>query len=476
MQIYNKQWRWFSLLAALLVITGCSVNQTENKGEKLLENPWEYAAQVKKGIVPPAFRNIDYTITDFGAISDGKTDCSKAIAAAILKCNTEGGGRVVVPAGTFLTGAIHLKSNINLHIAEGATLLFTTDKTAYLPVVHTRFEGMECMNYSPLIYAYQQKNIALTGKGTIDGQGQAWWSWKGKWEGSVDHGYDDTNAETQHRDNVLLTQMVADNVPVEQRVFGDGYFLRPSFVQFYECENILIEGIKIVQSPMWIIHPVLSNNITVRGVTIESLGPNNDGCDPESSTNVLIEDCYFDTGDDCIAIKSGRNNDGRRISRASENILIQNCTMIEGHGGVVMGSEISGNVRYVFAENCVMDSPNLDRAIRIKSNSLRGGIIEHIYVRNIDVKQVKEAVLKIEMHYGGETGPNFPLARNIVLENIKAESSKYGVWIQAYKEMPAQNIILRNCTFNNIQKENHIVNARDISFNRVFVNEREVEN
>ncbi len=465
----------FVLIIALFGLTTCSNNKSSSTTDKndLLENPWEYAQGIVDEIVIPEFRDQEYNIVDFGAISDTITDCSKAINDAITKCSSEGGGTVLVPKGNYLTGPVFLKSNVNLHIAEGAVLYFSKDKSKYLPVVHTRFEGMECMNYSPLIYAYKQKNIAITGKGKIDGQGHVWWHWKGKWSGSVD--YDQNSVENQKEDNDALYKMVEQNVPVEDRVFGEGHYLRSSFVQPYLCENVLIKDIEIVGSPMWIIHPVLCKNVTVKGVKIESLGPNNDGCDPECCKNVLIDSCYFNTGDDCIAIKSGRNNDGRRIGVPSENLVIRNCTMVEGHGGVVMGSEISGDVKYVFAENCVMDSPHLDRAVRIKSNSLRGGTIEHIYARNIEVKQLREAILKINMFYSSETDTIIPKVQNVLLENITAANSEYGVWIKAYEQAPAKNIYLRNCSFVNVRNDNFVENAENLVFDEVYINNKKVE-
>ncbi len=467
------QYRSLILLLFILIISACKNSTQIDNSDDLLEKPWDYAQKIVDSIVRPEFKNVDFNIDDFGAINDGITDCSKAIDKAIKACSTQGGGRVIIPSGTYLTGAIHLKSNVNLHISEDAVLLFDTDKSKYLPVVHTRFEGMEVMNYSPLIYAYKQENIAITGSGTINGQGSNWWSWKGKWLGSIDHGYKEDD-NTQADDNTKLTQMVKDNVPVEKRIFGEGHYLRPSFISPYNCKNILIENITIKGSPMWIIHPILSENITVRGVKIESLGPNNDGCDPECCKNVLIENCFFNTGDDCIAIKSGRNNDGRRFDTPSKNIVVRNCSMNEGHGGVVVGSEISGNVSYVFAENCTMDSPNLERAIRIKSNSLRGGIVEHIYVRDLDVIQVKESILKINMFYALERGDNIPLVKNILLENVNGGKSKFGLWIEAYEEKPAINILLKNCDFNNVEKENHIKNAENLVYENVRINGKEL--
>lgn len=320
---------------------------------------WEQVPEILKKIVPPEFPKRDFNITDYGALGDGEYDCTGAFSRAINACNQAGGGRVVVPSGKFLTGAIHLKSNVNLHVMSGATVLFSKESQKYLPVVYSRFEGVECMNYSPFIYAYEQKNLAITGEGTLDGQADstAWWPWVG----DRIHGWKEGEPEHQG-DRDQLMKMAEENIPVEKRIFGEGHFLRPNFVQFYKSENILIEGVTIIRSPMWEIHPVLCENVTVRKITVISHGPNNDGCDPESCRNVLIKECFFDTGDDCIAIKSGRNGDGRRINIPSENIIIQDCRMKDGHGGVVIGSEMSGNCRNVFAENCVMDSPNLERA------------------------------------------------------------------------------------------------------------------
>jgi len=211
-------------------------------------------------------------------------------------------------------------------------------------------------------------------------------------------------------------KMNNEGVPVEKRIFGKGYYLRPNFVQFIKCKNILLEDITITNSPMWIIHPVLSENITIKNVKTISDGPNTDGCDPESCKNVLIDNCYFDNGDDCIAIKSGRNLDGRRINVPSENIIVRNSIMKDGHGGVSIGSEISGSCRNVFIEKCKMDSPNLDRALRIKSNSYRGGIVENIFMRNVEVGEVSNAVVNLNMRYDpneGNDGKYPPVFRNI---------------------------------------------------------------
>ena len=239
-----------------------------------------------------------------------------------------------------------------MHLEEGAVLKFSTDPKQYLPVVLTRFEGTECMNYSPFLYAFEQNNIAVTGTGVLDGQADSehWWPMRAKAKADAD----------------ALVAMADKDVPVSQRIFGEGHYLRPNFFQPYRCNNVLIEGIGIRSSPMWELNPVLCRNVTVRNVKIASFGPNNDGCDPESSTGVLVEGCVFETGDDCIAIKSGRNRDGRRVGVACENIVIRDCTMKDGHGGVSLGSEGSGGIHNVFVDNCRMNSPNLQRALRLK--------------------------------------------------------------------------------------------------------------
>ena len=418
---------------------------------------WEQVDEILSRIKPPQFPDRDFNITDYGAVADGQADCTEAFEKAISAANKAGGGRVVVPTGAFFTGAIHLKSNVNLHVSEDALVKFSVDPQKYMPVVYTRFEGVECMNYSPLIYAYEQKNIAITGKGALDGQASDdnWWQWK----------------TSQAKDVNVQRKQGETGVPVEKRIYGAGKELRPNMVQPYKCKNILIEGVTFRNSPMWHIHPVLSKNITVRNVKVIGHGPNNDGCNPESCTDVLIEGCYFDTGDDCIAIKSGRNNDGRRVNVPSENIVIRNCQMKDGHGGVVIGSEMTGGTRNVFAENCTMDSPNLDRALRIKTNSVRGGVVENIYMRNVTIGQVAEAVLKINFFYGeGDTGKYTPIVRNINMENVTSKKSRYALSIRGYDRAPITDIHLKNCTFDNVDRENLLVGVKNLALKNVKIN------
>jgi len=413
----------------------------------------------------PQFPDRVFDIVQYGAIAGAQENSSDAIAKAIDACS-KAGGRVLVPRGEFLTGPIHLKSNTNLHLEEGAVLKFSTDPQKYLPLVLTRFEGTECMNYSPLIYAFEQNNVAVTGTGLLDGQADNdhWWSMRAKAKTDAD----------------ALVAMADRDVAVSQRIFGEGHYLRPNFFQPYRCNNLLIEGIRIRSSPMWELNPVLCRNVTVRNVKIASFGPNNDGCDPESSTDVLIEGCIFETGDDCIAIKSGRNRDGRRVGVACENIVIRDCTMKDGHGGVSLGSEGSGGIHNVFVENCRMDSPNLQRALRLKTNSFRGGSYENVYFTNVTVGQVAEAVIEVDFFYPeyanreGRGGPFQPLVKNVVVENVTSRKSKRAVYLRGYPDAPLSGVRIAHCSFNNVAENDVIENVKDFQLEDVKRNGKEM--
>jgi len=426
-----------------LAIYGGSLAAAESSG-------WNVVPAIEAAIEPPVFPGRSFSITSYGAQGDGATDCRPAIDQAIKACVAAGGGRVVVPEGDWLVrGPIHLRSNVNLHLANGATVRFSTEPADYLPAVLARYEGNEVMNFSPLLYAIDCENIAITGSGTFDGQAgpKNWWRWKG----------------SGNQDQERLRQLGEENVPAAERQFGEGHELRPNFVQPHRCRNVLIEGVTFTNSPMWNVTPVLCENVTIRGITVDSHGPNNDGCNPESCRNVLIERCTFDTGDDCIAIKSGRNADGRRIGVPSENIIIRGCKMRDGHGGVVLGSEMSGGIRNVFVEDCEMDSPNLDRAIRLKSNSKRGGYLENLYVRNIKVGQVADTVVRINLNYDKDRGDHPPKVRNIFIDGITSEKSKHPLYFAGLDISQIENVVLENCTFRNAQKPSVIENVGTIT-------------
>jgi polygalacturonase len=420
--------------------------------------PWAAVPQILARIRAPEFPARNFDITRSGAKGDGQTDCTSAIAQAISECSRAGGGRVLVPRGVYSTAAIHLLSNVNLHVPAGSTLLFNQDPARYLPLVATRFEGVELMNYSPFVYADGQQNIAITGEGILDGNAddRHWWPWKANNEGRQ-----------------TLSGMGERGVPLAERLFGEGHYLRPSFIQPCRSRNVLIEGLTIVRSPMWEVTPYDCVNVTIRNLNIVSHGPNNDGCDPDSCRDVLIENCRFDTGDDCIAIKSGRDRDGRQLAKPAENIVIRNCKMKDGHGGVTIGSEMSGGVRNVFVENCRLSSPNLNQALRFKTNALRGGTIENVFFRNIEVGEVSDSVLQINFYYEtGDQGPERPLVRNIQISNLTAKKAKYALFLRGFPVAHIRDVRLDNCSIDGVANENVVENVDGLTMDKVRIKKR----
>jgi polygalacturonase len=434
-------------------------------------DPWAQLAMIASRIQPPRFPALTFEITSYGARPGGQADSTEAFRRAIDDA-ARSGGSVIVPEGVFLTGAIHLKSGVNLHVSKGATIRFSRDPRQY-PIVLTRFEGLECMNYSPFIYSFEQQNIAITGEGTLDGQADCdhWWPWKGRTNCGWKQG--DPN---QQKARDQLGRMAEDGVPVSKRVFGEGGYLRPMFIQPYRSSNVLIEGVTIVNSPMYEIHPVLCHNVIVRNVKIATLGPNNDGCDPESSVDVLIDGCTFQTGDDCIAIKSGRNADGRRVHSPSENIVVQNCTMKDGHGGVTLGSECSGHIRNVFAQNCHMDSPNLERVLRFKDNAARGGILEHVYMRNVQAGQVAGPAIEVDFHYEeGDQGGFTPVVRDVEVDNLTVGKCRQALSLRGYANAPISDVRLRQCVFEHAAQPNSFEHVEGLVLDGVSIDGKPVK-
>jgi len=446
--------------AAFLLITAASFAQATIW--KTNAQPLAEMAKLRKLIKSPVFKKADYPVTKYGAVGDGKTNNSNAFKAAIEACSKNGGGTVTVPVGTWLTGAIYLKSNVNLHLADSAKILFSRDTKDY-PIVFTRWEGIECVNYSALIYANGETNIAVTGNGVLDGNAdrEHWWNWV----------YDRTpGAGTQGAARAKLAVLNKQKTDPKTRVFGDGSFLRPNMVTLINCKNIRLSDVKMMNSPMWFMHPLLSENITIENVKVVSHGPNNDGCDPESCKSVLIKNCLFDTGDDCIAIKSGRDEDGRRIGRPAENIIVEDCMMKDGHGGVGIGSEISGGARNIYAINNTMDSPNLQRVLRLKTSSSRGGTIENIFMKDIKVGTYKNEALSFNMFY--ENPGNFmPTIRNVWVENVNIEKGgTYGVYVRAYQQSPVQNLHIVNCSMKGVKTPIKADYLKDAIFDNLTIN------
>ena len=438
-------------------------------------NDQEYK-QIEQSIQLPQLHKRQFVISSFGAKQNASAaQNQKAINRLISLVSKKGGGKVIVPKGTWKTGAIEMKSHVNLVLEEGAILQFVFDTNLY-PLVRTSWEGIACWNYSPCVYGYKVTDVAITGKGTIDGGGsnETWWPMNG----NPKYGYvDGVTKECQRLGSrALLLKQAEDGVAFDERKLGKGQGLRPQLINFVRSERILIQDVTLLKSPFWVIHPLLSKNITVDGVTVWNEGPNGDGCDPEACENVLIQNCVFHTGDDCIAIKSGRNNDGRLWNQPSRNIIIRHCKMEDGHGGVVIGSEISGGCENVFAEDCVMDSPNLERILRIKTNNCRVGVIKNIIMRNVTVGQCKEAVLKINLDYepkeicyrGFE-----PSVSQVYMENVTCKKSDYGALIIGRDQVEnVSDITVKNCQFDGVQKEPVKITGktRNVKFDNLTVN------
>jgi polygalacturonase len=445
-------------LVALAIAT--AVEGAERPLAAGASDPWERLPGILAAIHPPVFPDREFSVSDFGALADGTTDATGAFRSAITACSRAGGGRVVVPPGVYLTGPIHLLSHVDLHVSEGATIRFRRDPEAYLPVVRTRWEGVELMGLSPLVYAYDETDVAITGKGTLDGQADAghWWPWKAN-----------GHPQSQKPDRDRLFAEAESGVPVEARVYGAGHFLRPQFIQPYRCTNVLIEGVTITNAPMWLIHPVLSRNVIVRGVTVVSSGPNNDGCDPESSTDVLVEDTLFDTGDDCIAIKSGRNADGRRVGVPAERIVVRGCRMRAGHGGVTIGSEVTGGVRDVFVERTVMSSPDLERGIRIKTNAMRGGTIENVFVRDVEIGETGSAIDFDMLYEEGAKGAFTPVVRNVVVDRMSVARAGYAFFIRGLEASPVHGVTVRDSAFRGVAKGSRLEHVEDLVLRNVVL-------
>lgn len=414
--------------------------------------------KVKAPFAMPAIKIPDFSkcpnlnITDLGAVSGDQEKTSQAIARAIDKANKMGGGVVVIPKGEWLTGQIHFKSNVALHLNKGAVLLFSDNPADYLPAVHSSWEGMECYNYSPLIYAYQCKNIALTGEGEIKARMGVWKKWFARPEAHM---------ESLKR----LYNWSWNNIPVKERqMVNDTSHLRPQFIQFNRSENILLEGITITNSPFWTIHLYLSKNVVIRKVNVYAHGHNNDGVDPEMSQNVLIENCTFDQGDDAIAIKSGRNPEGWRLKTPSGNIVIKNCVVKNGHELVAIGSELSGGIENVFVDSCtVADGAKLDHLLFIKTNERMGGYVKNIYATNLKAGKIDEGILGIEtdvLYQWRDLVPTYKKVltpiKNIFLNNITVSDVKFVSRILGQKELPVEHVSLKNIATGKVENKKYI--------------------
>lgn len=333
-------------------------------------------------LVAPTFPARDFRIDAYGAKPDG-AKCTAAIARALAACSEAGGGRVTVPTGTWLTGAVHLKSNCELHLEDGAELVFTDNPTDYLPAVPTSWEGVECLNYSPLVYAFNVTNVAITGRGLLASRIATWKAWHRR------------RADTHRKVRENLYHWCATNAPLAARnlVAVEGANARSHLIQVYGAKNVLLDGFRIRDSPFWTIHLYRSENCIVRNLETFAHGPNNDGVDIEMTRNVLVENCTFDQGDDGIVLKAGRNRDGWRLARPTENVVVSNCTFRSAHTLLGIGTELSGGIRNVYMKDCRIGKAN--SLCYVKTNRRRGGFVENVWLEDLEAEDLREAVFRL---------------------------------------------------------------------------------
>ena len=453
------------IISLLLSVTLATANPID------FDKAFKESAKIEKQIKWTSFPKRTYLITDFGAQPDTPDEpCHEAINRAILTCSLNGGGTVVVPKGTFHTGPITLKSNVNFHVEEGAVLKFSTDQSLYFPAVITRWEGLDCYNARPLIYAYGETNIAITGKGTIDGQGsnETWWPMCG----ASRYGWKEGMVAQRNGGRERLLMYGETSTPVYKRIMKPEDGMRPQLINLYSCNTVLIEDVTLLNSPFWVIHPLFCESLIVRGVHVFNRGPNGDGCDPESCTNVLIEGMDFNVGDDGIAIKSGRDQDGWRIGQATENVIIRNCHF--ARWAITVRSEMSGGVRNIYIEDCKIDSCR--NGIYFKSNPDRGGYFEYLNMRRIEADVCLWGVINFRTNYHGYRGGNHPtLFRNICIEDVTCNRvDSVALMANGLPEAKLHNITLRNINVKKAPKAIQMENVVNLTLDNVVVNGEKV--
>ncbi|HPR31623.1 MAG TPA: glycoside hydrolase family 28 protein [Prolixibacteraceae bacterium] len=439
----------FALIVAFLLFISCS----QNGKEAMQQDMESRIASIVDNISEPLIPDFSLNLCDAGGLGDSLTDNRAAFARALEQLEKEGGGRLIVPPGNYrVNGPIHLKSNTELHLQEGARLFFGANSNDYLPVVKTSWEGTFLYNYSPFIYAHQCTHVAITGKGCIDGEASETWS---------------TWSALQEADQLLSREMNHKSAPIEERIFGKGHYLRPHLVQFFDCHTVKVEGIQMEDSPFWCLHLLRCENVVVRGVSFHAHNRNNDGIDPEYSRNVLIEQVRFDNSDDNVAIKAGRDHEGRAAKQGSENIVVRNCHF-KGLHALVIGSEMSAGVKNVFVCDCDF-AGYLKRGIYLKSNPDRGGFIRNIYAKNLQFGAVEDAIY-ITSFYHNEGAGHTTDIRDVFLEDLRFRSaSGTGIVIQGYPGKKVRDIWFTNVTIDTAANALSMSDAENIVLGNVRI-------
>lgn len=408
-----------------------------------------------------------------GADARGKVLNTALINSTIKKLSANGGGTLYFPAGIYLTGPIVMKSNITLDLEAGAVLRFSNRFDEYLPFVEMRYEGVMMKSFSPLIYAINAENVTIKGRGVLDGQGKAWWTEFFRVIVDMkDNGKRNINKYQSLFEQANDMKALYAETNTDWHSTLDRRFMRPPFIQMLHCKNVHIEGVKITNSPFWTVNPEFCDNVTVRGITIDNPpSPNTDGINPESCRNVHISDCHISVGDDCITIKSGRDLQARQLGVPCENVTITNCTMLSGHGGVVIGSEMSGGVKKVVITNCIFDGT--DRGIRIKSTRGRGGVVEDIRINNIVMSNIKKEAIVFDLKYSDmpvePVSERTPVFRNIYVSGVTVDKVQIPIKISGFEEMPASGLLLRDIQVRNASLPCVFEDCRDLTLDEVYV-------
>jgi polygalacturonase len=460
MSIPRREFLKSGLAVAAATVCDCGCQSLSVRPPPIPTVGWDQVPDILARIVPPAFPDNDFNVVDYGARGDGKTDCRPAFAAAIAACNKAGGGRVVVPAAKYrylTNGPIHLLSNVNFYLEEGAVILFGANPEDYLPVVLVRYQGIRCFNYSPLIYANGQTDIAITGSGRFVGQALAWASWE----------------NLAGPDWALLQNMVADGVPVARRIFGAGHFLRLTMFEPYQCRNILVEGVTFEASPFWTMHPVFCNNVTIRNVSVLQGNSNDDGCDPDSCSDVLIEGCNFTTSDDNISLKAGYGADALGLP-SCRNVVIRNCTATKSNwGAYTLGANTTANIENVFIENCVTQKS--ENAFYVKSNRMEGGTVQNVFIRSCKAESCNQ-FLCIQTDYGDTwNGSTPPLLTGIVVENMTCvQATVVAFLIEGDAENPIQYVSLSNIAVGSAPSAQQVSNTLYVNSSNITVGGQQI--
>ena len=494
-QIINMR-KLFAIVAACLMSMGANAACGDNYDELYTNLPFEM-----NKVTRPQFPDNEVNLRDFGAVGDGSSLCTDAFRKAIEALSAKGGGRLTVPQGVWFTGPIVLKSNINLHLEKGAIILFSPDDALY-PLIHTSFEGLDTRRCQSPISGNNLTNVAITGQGAIDGNGEFWRPLKkqkvteAQWKAITSRGgafkradyWFPTEGALNADNNANMNVPATPSSEAEWNAMKR--FLRPVMISLVSCKNVWLKGVTFQNSPAWNIHPLMCENVLIEDVLVRnpSYAQNGDGLDLESCKNALIVNSTFDVGDDGICIKSGKDADGRKRGIPCENVIVSGCTVFKGHGSFVVGSEMSGGVKNIMVSDCQF--LGTDVGLRFKSTRGRGGVVENIYIRDMSMFDIQTDVITFDLYYGGKSAvealtdgdekkqqsvPVFkvdettPCFRNIDIQHVICRTARRAAYFNGLPEMPVSNINIRDLEVNNV-KEGIVVNhTKGVTLNDIHV-------